>query len=62
MVLLREFNGLEKRGQVMSLLDAKARLLMSTPAVGPIISLTYASAIDDPPVLPHQSERDRCSG
>jgi transposase len=48
MVLLREFNGLEKRVRVMSLLDAKARLLMSTPAVGPIISLTYARAIDDP--------------
>lgn len=47
-VLLREFNGLEKRVRAMSLLDAKARLLMSTPAVGPIISLTYASAIDDP--------------
>jgi len=48
MVLLREFNGFEKRVRAMSLLDAKARLLMSTPAVGPIISLTYASAIDDP--------------
>jgi transposase len=48
MVLLREFNSLEKRVRVMSLLDTKARLLMSTPAVGPIISLTYASAIDDP--------------
>jgi transposase len=47
-VLLREFNGFEKRVRAMSLLDAKARLLMSTPAVGPIISLTYASAIDDP--------------
>jgi transposase len=47
-VLLREFNGLEKRVRTMSLLDAKAKLLMSTPAVGPIISLTYASAIDDP--------------
>jgi transposase len=47
-VLLREFNRLEKRVRTMSLLDAKARLLMSTPAVGPIISLTYASAIDDP--------------
>jgi transposase len=47
-VLLREFNGLEKRVRAMSLLDAKARLLMSVPAVGPIISLTYASAIDDP--------------
>jgi transposase len=48
MVLVREFNGLEKRMRTMSLLDAKARLLMSIPAVGPIISLTYASAIDDP--------------
>jgi transposase len=48
MVLLREFNGFEKRVRAMSLLDAKARLLMSTPAVGPVISLTYASAIDDP--------------
>ncbi|WP_407164670.1 IS110 family transposase [Bradyrhizobium sp. ORS 111] len=47
-VLLREFNGLEKRVRAMSVLDAKARLLMSTPAVGPVISLTYASAIDDP--------------
>jgi transposase len=47
-VLLREFNGLEKRVRAMSLLDPKAKLLMSTPAVGPIISLTYASAIDDP--------------
>jgi transposase len=47
-VLLREFNGFEKRMRAMSLLDAKAKLLMSIPAVGPIISLTYASAIDDP--------------
>jgi len=47
-VLLREFNQFEKRVRTMSLLDAKARLLMSMPAVGPIISLTYASAVDDP--------------
>jgi transposase len=47
-VLVREFNGFEKRVRTISRLDAKARLLMSTPAVGPIISLTYASAIDDP--------------
>jgi transposase len=52
MVLVREFNGFEKRVRAMSLLDAKARLLMSTPAVGPIISLTYASAIDDPSRFP----------
>lgn len=48
MVLLREFNNFEKQVRAMSILDAKTRLLMSTPAVGPIISLTYASAIDDP--------------
>lgn len=47
-VLLSEFKAFEKRAGRMSLLDAKARLLMSTPAVGPIISLTYATAIDDP--------------
>jgi transposase len=47
-VLVREFNRFEKRVRTMSPLDAKARLLMSTPAVGPIISLTYASAIDAP--------------
>src|SRR6266436_2282351 len=32
----------------MSRLHDKARLLMSTPAVGPIVSLTFACAIDDP--------------
>ncbi|QOZ25411.1 IS110 family transposase [Bradyrhizobium sp. CCBAU 51753] len=46
-VLVREFNGFEKRVRAMSRLDAKARLLMSTPGVGPVTSLTYASAIDD---------------
>ena len=47
-VLLREFNGFEKRVRVMARTDARTRLLMSTPAVGPIVALTYASAIDDP--------------
>lgn len=47
-VLLREFNSFEKRVRSMARADAKARLLMSTPAVGPIVALTYASAIDDP--------------
>ena len=28
--------------------SAKARLLASTPGVGPIVSLTYAAAVDDP--------------
>jgi transposase len=34
-VLLAEFNDFEKRVRKVSALDAKARLLMSTPAVGP---------------------------
>ena len=46
--LLREFKGFEKRARSMARADAKARLLMSTPAVGPIVALVYGSAIDDP--------------
>ena len=47
-VLLGEFVSFEKRVRAMARCDANARLLMSTPAVGPIVALTYASAIDDP--------------
>jgi transposase len=47
-VLLREFNGFEKRVRSMARSDRQAKLLMSTPAVGPIVALTYAAAIDDP--------------
>ena len=47
-VLLREFNAFEKRVRAMSRADARTRLLMSTPAVGPIVALTYAAAVDDP--------------
>jgi transposase len=47
-VLLGEFQVFEKRVRAMARLDAKARLLMSTPAVGPIVALTFAAAIDDP--------------
>ena len=47
-VLLREFDGFEKRVRGMARSHARARLLMTTPAVGPIVALTYASAIDDP--------------
>jgi transposase len=46
--LLREFNAFEKRVRAMARSDAKTKLLMSTPSVGPIVALTYASAIDDP--------------
>jgi len=47
-VLLREFNGFEKSVRIMARSDARARLLMTTPAVGPIVALTYACAVDDP--------------
>ena len=47
-VLLAEFKVFEERLRQISVLDVKARLLLSTPAVGPIVSLTFASAIDDP--------------
>jgi transposase len=47
-VLRREFSAFEKRVRTMARSDAKARLLMSVPAVGTIVALTYASAIDDP--------------
>jgi transposase len=40
-VLLREFNAFEKRVRAMSRCDARTRLLMSTPAVGPIVALTH---------------------
>jgi transposase len=47
-VLLREFNAFEKRVRAMARSNAKTKLLMSTPSVGPIVALTYASAVDDP--------------
>ena len=47
-VLLRQLQAFEKQVRAMARADANARLLMSAPAVGPIVALTYASAIDDP--------------
>ncbi len=47
-VLLGEFKGFEKRVRITARADARVKLLMSTPAVGPIVALIYASAIDDP--------------
>jgi transposase len=47
-VLLREFKGLEKRVRIMARGSAEARLLMTTTGVGAVVSLTYASGIDDP--------------
>ena len=47
-VLLREFNGLDRHTQRLARSHPPAKLLMTTPAVGPIVALTYAAAIDDP--------------
>jgi transposase len=47
-VLRKEFAAFEKQVRKMARSDIRTRLLMSMPAVGPIVSLTYASAIDDP--------------
>jgi transposase len=47
-VLRCEFSGFEKHVRMMARSDTKARLLTTVPSVGAIVSLTYASAIDDP--------------
>ena len=47
-VLRTEFAAFQKQTRKMAQSDSRTRLLMSTPAVGPIVALTYASAIDDP--------------
>jgi transposase len=47
-VLRNEFKVFEKQVRKMARSDTRTRLLISTPAVGPIVALTYASAIDDP--------------
>jgi transposase len=47
-VLRKEFAAFEKQTRTMARSDMQARLLTSVPAVGPIVALTYASAIDDP--------------
>jgi transposase len=47
-VALREFKSLEKSVRQISRADARVRLLMSTPGVGPLVALTYVAAIDDP--------------
>ena len=47
-VLHREFQGFERKVRSLARRDDRARLLMSAPGVGVLVSLTYASAIDDP--------------
>ena len=61
-VLLREFNAFEKRVRDLARQDGKARLLMTTPAVGPIVALTYASAVDVRPGSNPRRRRGRISG
>ena len=46
--LLREFNNFERRVRAMARRNPQARLLMTTPSIGAIVSLTFAAAIDDP--------------
>jgi transposase len=46
--LLRELSNFEKKIRRMASDDERVRLLMSAPGVGPIVALTYVSAIDDP--------------
>ena len=47
-VLLREFNGLQRRMLQMARQDERVRLLVTTPGVGAVVGLTFVAAIDDP--------------
>ena len=46
--LRREFDRFEKQVLAVARGDTRARLLMSVPGVGAIVSLTFAAAIDNP--------------
>jgi transposase len=46
--LRREFDRFEKQVLAVARCDTQARLLMSVPGVGAIVSLTFAAAIDNP--------------
>jgi transposase len=47
-VLLREFKSFEKRVRIMARDNPQAKLLRTAPGVGAIVSLTFASGLDDP--------------
>jgi transposase len=47
-VLLREFNGFEKRVRQMARANEQVQLLVTTPSVGAVVGLTFAAAVDDP--------------
>jgi len=46
--LFEQWQKLEKRLRSLAREDRRVRLLMTAPGVGPIVALTYVSAIDDP--------------
>jgi transposase len=46
--LMEQFKVLEKKVRETARSHPQAKLLMTTPAVGPIVALTYACAVDDP--------------
>ena len=47
-VLHQQFQVFERRVRTMAWGDYRAKLLMSAPGVGVLVSLTYSSAIDEP--------------
>ena len=47
-VLEREFKTIEKHVYALARQDDRTKLLMSTPGVGALVSITFVSAIDDP--------------
>ena len=46
--LRRELSGLEKLVRKLAREDQVCRLLMTMPGIGPVVALTFKSAIDDP--------------
>ena len=46
--LRRELAGMEKLVRNLAVEDPVSRLLMTMPGVGPVVALTFVSAIDDP--------------
>ena len=53
--LRRELDRFEKQVRDAARCDTRARLLMSIPGVGAIVSLTFTAAIDDPARSNHRS-------
>jgi transposase len=50
-VLMEQFKRLDNQAHRVARADKRARLLTTAPGVGPIVALTYASAIDDPGLM-----------